>query len=382
MPDEPQIGHLDIKHRSRIFWLLFVIFLCLLPVLIFYTTGYRLSFENEETSIVTTGGMYITTDILDVEVYLDGEQVERPRLFRSAYYIQNISTGQHRVVVQALDRHTWVKELPVDSRMVIEAAAFNMPVVPVVRPIAAYETATGTSIFVTAATSTELFPKATTTEAYLSVTSTTTLNLVSNEEFLFVDSLFSSTSSSSRSVFERFMDGVGQFGFATSTPEATATTVEDYPKRNDVELRAIGDEIFALWQGGSIDTIPHYFCVTDDSASSTAKRYGAHVAAAIAEYRVSTTTPLLIDTNRVCRPAIQLDRKRQNVYFYDFFPGNADLVLMQLEDGLYVSEIDDRAWQNTQLVYPGDSFQVAVENGVIYIQDGDIYVELVTELES
>ena len=108
MTNEPQIQILPPKHRSIFFWILVVIFLITLPSLIFYTTGYRLSFENEETSIVTTGGMYVTTDNLEVDVYLNNEQVERPRLFRSAYYIQNITADQHRIVVQSPGYQTWV----------------------------------------------------------------------------------------------------------------------------------------------------------------------------------------------------------------------------------------------------------------------------------
>ena len=90
MNSGPTINILPQKHRSRFFWLLVVVFLIALPSLIFYTTGYRLSFENEETTIVTTGGIYVTNDKLDVSVYIDEKEVDRPRLFRSAYYIQNI----------------------------------------------------------------------------------------------------------------------------------------------------------------------------------------------------------------------------------------------------------------------------------------------------
>ena len=54
---------------------------------------------------------------------------------------------------------------------------------------------------------------------------------------------------------------------------------------------------------------------------------------------------------------------------------------MQLEDGLYVTEIDDRAWQNVQRLYKGDNFRVVVENNEIYIQEGEYYYELITEIE-
>ena len=114
MPIEPEIKSLSYESRKGFFLILVVVFLVALPTFIFYTSGYRLSFENEETSIVTTGGIYITADNLGVDVYLDEEKVDRPRLFRSAYYIQNIENGLHRLVVQGPGLQTWVKVLPVD----------------------------------------------------------------------------------------------------------------------------------------------------------------------------------------------------------------------------------------------------------------------------
>ena len=104
--------------------------------------------------------------------------------------------------------------------------------------------------------------------------------------------------------------------------------------------------------------------------------------AQIIEQLNSSTTPLLTDDERLCRSQIKLDRKWQNVYYYDFFPLSTDLVIMQLDDGLYVTEIDDRAWQNTQLVYPGDDFEVVVENNSIFISEGEYYFELITQIET
>ena len=53
---------------------------------------------------------------------------------------------------------------------------------------------------------------------------------------------------------------------------------------------------------------------------------------------------------------------------------------MQLEDGLYVTEIDDRAWQNTQMIYPGDKFETIVTDTNIYIKEDGRYFELLTKI--
>ena len=382
MPSEPQIESLSHNHRKRFFWFLVLIFLVALPALIFYTTGYRLSFENEETSIVTTGGMYITTDNLEVDVYLDDEQVDRPRLFRSAYYIQNIAAGQHRIVVQRPDLHTWVKELPVDPYIVTEASAFNMPVVPHVRPISKYTTATGTPVYIGVSTTSQLFAGVTTTVPVLLTPSKSTTAYDLNEEYIFVESLFSTTSTSTRSVFEQILDGVERFRFATTTATVSelATTTEPIVERGGIQLIDREGELYAIWKD-SVSSIPYYFCITETTGSSTtARRYGEHVALEINRLKVSTSTPIIVDGNRLCRPEVKLDRQRKDVYFYDFFPGTSDLVLIQLEDGLYVTEIDDRSWQNSQLIYPGTDFRVVVENGVIYVKDDNKYLEIITEI--
>ena len=385
MNSGPTINILPQKHRSRFFWLLVVVFLIALPSLIFYTTGYRLSFENEETTIVTTGGIYVTNDKLDVSVYIDEKEVDRPRLFRSAYYIQNIQVGQHRIVVQRPDLQTWVKVLPVDAYIVTEVAAFNMPAQPHVRPITRFTTATGTPIYrgMTASTSADLFTKATATVPFATASSSATTALVQNEEFIYAASLFSTTSTSSQSVFERILDQVDRFTFATSTEGATttaSTTELERVIRGDMELLVRDEELYATWLG-SDRSIPYYFCVNDFNTSTTAQRYGEHVAEAIESGRTATTTRVFVDDNRTCRTEIKLDRLKKDVFYYNFFPNSSDLVLMQLTDGVYVTEIDDRAWQNVQLLYPGEDLQVVVENDVIYLKEGDYYYELVTEIE-
>jgi hypothetical protein len=54
--------------------------------------------------------------------------------------------------------------------------------------------------------------------------------------------------------------------------------------------------------------------------------------------------------------------------------------LLHLEDGLYVTEIDDRAWQNTQPLLPISDVRVLVENGIIYVLHRGFLFELVPTL--
>ena len=381
MPLEPEIQSLSYKKRQSFFLVLVAIFICSLPIFIFYTSGYRLSFENQETSIVTTGGLYITADNLGVEVYLDENKVDKPRLFRSAYYIQNIENGLHRVIVQGAGLQTWVKVLPVDSYIVTEAAAFNMPLLPHIRPIPNFVTVSGQGIYVSQGTTSDLFPKATTTGNFAIVKKATPASLLENSEFVYVEELFGTSTATSTSIINRLEEEIERFRFSSSTNASTSILIEPtYIEQNNIRIIERGDDIFARWIGSGAST-PNYFCTPDQATSTTAFRFGAHIVTQIEEQRFSTTTPLHIERGRICRSEIRIDRKWQSIKYYEFFPRSRDLVIMQLEDGLYVTEIDDRAWQNTQMVYPGDSFETYVTDTNIYIKEDGRYFELLTQIE-
>jgi hypothetical protein len=381
MPTEPEIKLLSYKSRSRFFLLLLAIFLISLPIFIFYTSGYRLNFDNDETTIVTTGGVYITTNNLDVDVYLDEEKVERPRLFRSAYYIQNIAAGMHQVVVQKEGLHAWVKQLSVDPRIVSEAAAFNMPVLPRVRPISEFKTASGQNVYYAKSTSTILFPKATTTEPILILTKRATTTFSTNGEYDYVDSLFGTSTATTTSILNRLEAEIERFSFATTTSATTsALTPEQYVEQGNMRIIKRNKELFARWIGSGEST-PYYFCAPSVASSTIAERFGEHFMKQIEEQHLSTTTPLHFEGDRTCRTEIRIDRKWQDVKYYEFFPNSTDLVVLLLEDGLYVTEIDDRSWQNTQMVYPGDNFRVMVTDTNIYIEEDGRFFELLTKIE-
>ncbi|HEY0964328.1 MAG TPA: hypothetical protein VGE31_00860 [Candidatus Paceibacterota bacterium] len=380
MPTEPEIKLLSYERRSRFFLVLLTIFLVSLPIFIFYTSGYRFNFSEQE--IVTTGGIYITTNNLDVDVYMDEEHVERPRLFRSAYYIQNIAAGLHRVVVQKEGLHTWVKELPVESHIVSEAAAFNMPVLPHIRVIPEFKTPTGENVYFAESTSTLLFPKATTSDDLLILTRRGTTTLAANAEYEYVASLFATSSASSTSILNRLEAEIERFRFATATDATTSELLpEIFIEQGNMRLVERDNELFARWIGAGNAT-PYYFCAPIALSSSTvAVRFGEHFAKQIEEQRLSTTTPLHVEGDRVCRTEIRLDRKWQQIKYYEFFPNSSDLVILQLEDGLYVTEIDDRSWQNTQMIYPGDNFRTVVTDTNIYIEEDGNFFELLTKIE-
>jgi hypothetical protein len=189
------------------------------------------------------------------------------------------------------------------------------------------------------------------------------------------------TSSAEGSLVERVVDGVNSafiFPGATTSTTTTATTTQIV---RDTKIYESEGEVFVAWTGAA-DKSPYYFCINYEGASTTIAEYGRHVyknvALVLAQMPVTETQNR---TGRICRSSIQIDRKGQTVQDFTFFPGTTDLVLMHLEDGLYVVEVDDRSWQNTQLLYPGRDIDVQVDGDRIYIKDGEYILEVYTTIE-
>jgi len=377
------------SRRRFVFLSLLTLFICAVPIFVFYATGYRYDIFSPMGSITATGGLYISVLSEDGELFLNEVPVSDVRIFRNASYLQNLTPGIQRVHVQSPGLHTWVKELPVYAHIVTEAEAFLLPVVPQVRLITEYVTATGTPVLMvlpTEATTTVIF--ASPTLKLIATTSMATSTYVKNNEFDYVEQLFGTSTESEATLLGRVVGEVsGAFQFAspndpiaTTTATSTTTTTQ---LRNNIELFVRGTELFVRFVGNERD-IPYYFCVPRATIASTTELYGAQVmhgvAAAMATNTLlyNTTETLTETTARICRDEIRIDTQSKNVLQFDFFPGSSDLIIAHLEDGVYVVEVDDRSWQNTQKIYPASAEKMMIDNGRIYIKDEHVYLELLS----
>lgn len=373
---QPEVKPLSYRHRNVVFILLTTVFLLSLPAFIFYGMGYRYSFFAETPTITATGGLYVVAEAENSRIYIDGVEVDDARVFRKASYVQGIEPGLHRVHVQVEDSHTWVKELEVSPQMVTEVESFNLPLVPQVRPVTEYLTKNGQLIYLS--TSTPILVKASSTESFALSTTTSTSSLNINQEFTLLKELFAEKASTTAKRLaletEREKD---RFKFATITKEieteeelATTTITRDkitlYQKDEDVFARAIGVD----------RQIPGYYCsnviatTTEDGIDNRLQDFG--------KLDQLATTVDNKNQLRVCRTDIRIDRKWQTVHDFNFFPDNVNLVLMNLDDGIYVVEIDDRSWQNMQLLYPGKNLQMLVYRDSIFVKDGNFIFEAIT----
>lgn len=368
MADKITVQPLPLKHRNRTFYLLVTLFLLVLPFLYLYATGYRFDFKKP-TQLISTGGLYLAVERTGAEIYIDDELVRETRTFRRAFYAQNIDTGTHRVHVQKEGYHTWVKELPVSKHLVTEAQAFNLPLVPQVRVVAPWQTATGTQVMHAPLLS------ASTTNAVLVSTSTATSSLVRNTEYA--------------SLFARFMPATTTPATTVSgrTPSTTASTSVSSATStvigNGVQLTMVGEDLYATWVG-SFETMPYYYCAEDFPRYSTSTPTSTIIAPEEAEEVDQTPNddgffmhPLqTLAPNTPCEPTIKIDRQWQTIHDFDFYPGSSDLVLVALDTGIYAVEIDDRAWQNVQPVLLGEHLSMLLDNGNLFVYDGSLIYQV------
>jgi len=382
----PTVRPLPQGRRRFVFLGMVFIFLGAVPLFVFYATGYRYDFFSETGGITATGGLYISILTDNGELFLDEMPVSNVRIFRKASYIQNLIPGMHRIHVQEPGLQTWVKELPVYSYIVTEAEAFLMPISPQVRLVTEYQTATGTPVFLGMSSSTQILPFASTTLPVIVTKSKATSTLIINSEYDFVSELFSPEKISSSTLIKKVTNEVvGAFKFADDSNSGLASSTELSTTTrlfHDISLYERDGEVFARYIGAQ-NNIPYYFCVPQASLASTSELYGAQVMTGVAQAMEESTllgTTETSNSSRVCRSEIRIDTHGKPVIYFDFFPNGGDLVLLHLADGIFVVEIDDRSWQNSQPLYPDSAEKVVINNGIIYVEDHGIYFELLTTL--
>jgi len=378
---EPHVQPLSLWRRKLVFGSLLLAFLICLPAFIFYATGYRYDFSSAKPTFTATGGFYIIADTPESIIYLDNKPVENIRSFRSASYIQGIEPGQHRVHVQAPGVHTWVKELPVGAHLVTEVEAFNLPLIPQVRLIPEYLTATGTPVVLTkdASTPVLLLISTTTSPIYFATSSVATSTYRANQEYTLLRDLLKEQASSTAFRKATLARTSQSFGFSTTTiatgtqPEVATTTVS----RDTVTLFERDGDVFAAAVETNFRQVPYYFCVPQVTVSELFESAVTTLGAAAEQAALSTTTEVEVPE---CRPEILINRQGKTVKSFDFFPLNQNLVLMHLDDGVYVVEIDDRAWQNIQPLYLGSDLELILYRSGIFIKQGNLIFEVLPEI--
>lgn len=378
-----EVEPLPYQRRQRTFFFLFAIFIVSLPFLYLYATGYRFD-PADPNAIVKTGGIYVAAERTGAEIYIDDELVRETRVFRTAFYAQNLQPKTHKVHVQKEGHHTWVKELPVTSHRVTEAQAFNMPVVPQLRVISEFVSATGSAVVRTP------LPYASTTNTVISTTTKATSTFTVNPEYqVLVVNWVSTTSTSSqkaRNLIERMQEDLIQ---STTTPEGSTTTREN----GGVRLSRDGDTlVYATWVG-NFEQMPYYYCATpfppyDGTTTTKVSSVGvvertvplSEQSALVSEAESVLVHPVQeVEENVPCDRRILLN-PGEDIQGFDFFPQSTDFVVLELPSGVYMMEIDARAWQNKQPLLLGENLHMHVENGNMYVYDGVLIYQIILDV--
>ncbi len=115
--------------RKRRFFLILctLVFLAILPILAYYTMGYRLSSDYQ---IVKTGGFYVWAPVTGAFIELDGNPVRKTNILQSGFLIQNLKPQKYTVATKKEGRHPWIKNLFVEEGLVTEARAMMLPEKP------------------------------------------------------------------------------------------------------------------------------------------------------------------------------------------------------------------------------------------------------------
>jgi len=375
------------QQRHRLFLLLLFVFILAVPTFVFYATGYRYSIFDTENGVTVTGGMYIAVSQNTGDIYVNDEPARGSRIFRRATYIQSVTPGLHRVHVQGEGLNTWVKDLPVFPHMVTEAEAFLLPLIPEARLITEQIIDVQLAIvededLLVVSELAEILMIPT---AFLPIASTTRQTIVvDNPEWQLLGSLFAPEVATTATATPTVPPGTFRFADDVEVP-TTTLEIPVVVARGDLQLELEDNVLFARYLG-SARSIPHYFCVPTATLASTTELFGAQVAYGIDRVKVvqSSIQPVLSETmpgdTRVCRNEIRLDTKWQEIISFDFLPGSSDHVVVHRSDGVYVVEIDDRAWQNVQPLLPMPVDAMRIDNNRIYVQVGGVFLEISTEL--
>jgi len=108
------------KTRKLLFFVFFLIFITLAPILTLYVQGYRFDFENRK--LTQTGGLFIKTiQPKQADIYLDDKFFQTTDFFFSSALIENLLPKEYNVKVQKKDYHTWEKNLEIQEKQVVEA---------------------------------------------------------------------------------------------------------------------------------------------------------------------------------------------------------------------------------------------------------------------
>lgn len=207
---------LSIKKR-RLYLLFFALIFCVaIPLLILYSTGYRLT---SALNLIRTGGLYISVPYSGANVFISPATSKQTGLFQKNVFVQNLRQGTYEVRVEKEGYQSWKKQLRVFPQTVTEAYSFLLPLEVETKEIPRFPSSLSTS------------------------TKIVQSKLKENKEYQDIKTLFSATSTS-----------------------RIATSSDVLKVKRKLSIKNNNGVLAVSWLGDREST-PHYFCVNDQCKS-------------------------------------------------------------------------------------------------------------------
>jgi len=111
----------SIKKRRIVLLFSFLVFIILVPVIILYTSGYRI---DKNLHFRKTGGLYISAPLSGTKIFINEKEKGETSLLQGGVFLQNLSPSTYSVLVAKDKFWPWAKELEVKEGLVTEARAF------------------------------------------------------------------------------------------------------------------------------------------------------------------------------------------------------------------------------------------------------------------
>ena len=102
----------SIKKRRIILLVSFIVFILLVPIIILYTSGYRI---DKNLHFRKTGGLYISAPLSGTRIFIDEKERGETSLLQRGVFLQNLTPGTYSILVAKDKFWPWAKNLKVNE---------------------------------------------------------------------------------------------------------------------------------------------------------------------------------------------------------------------------------------------------------------------------
>lgn len=300
-----------VAYKTRIFFfaLATLIFLALIPVVVLYALGYRITQYTDGFKLSVTGGAFVSYPKSGAQIYVNDELYGETSLFRRSLFIENLKAGSYQLKVTYPEFRDWTKQILVENQQVVEAYPY------LVREIIA---TTSVPQFLTEAdvVAGKKNPQ------YIKVAS---LFAVDSEGVKLATTTAKTKSATSTTVVVPPVPGTISVSSPTSTLATTTPDFKVLAKQGNVSIVKTGTSTFTAieaWYNGDKDNAPSSFCVESK-----------------------------------CSTKITLISRAAKITDGQFFFGRSDVMLYSDVEGIYSMEFDPRLPRNVFKLVSGTNLE-------------------------